>query len=226
MKVEIISATRLSRQDFEAKSALGRSLRRLAYEPRLFMRITLSNTRGLPQIYNESIAAADPESIVVMMHDDVWIDDYFLCQRLAEGLARYDVIGVAGNRRRLPGQSGWAFLDESLRMDDKANFSGAVAHGQYPFGAVDHYGESPADCELLDGVLLAARKSVLAEKRVGFDPRFAFDFYDMDFCRAARASGLRLGTWPLCVTHQSVGVGYRTERWKNAYRTYLEKWGS
>jgi hypothetical protein len=119
-----------------------------------------------------------------MVHDDVWIDDYFLCQRLAEGLARYDVIGVAGNRRRVAGQSGWAFLDETLRLDDKANFSGAVAHGQYPFCAVTHYGESPADCELLDGVLLAARKSVLAEKRVSFDPRFDFDFYDMDFCRA------------------------------------------
>jgi GT2 family glycosyltransferase len=225
MKVEIISATRLSRENF-AKSALSQSLQRLAYDPRVFMRIVLSNTRALPQVYNQSIAAADPDSIVVLVHDDVWIEDYYLCQRLAEGLARYDVIGVAGNRRRVPGQPAWAFLDESLQWDDKGNLSGAVAHGEYPFGMVRHYGESPADCELLDGVFLAARKSVLAEKRVGFDPRFAFDFYDMDFCRAARASGLRLGTWPVCLTHQSHGTGFGSERWKQGYRTYLEKWGS
>jgi hypothetical protein len=37
MKVEIISATRLSRENF-AKSALSQSLQRLAYDPRVFMR--------------------------------------------------------------------------------------------------------------------------------------------------------------------------------------------
>lgn len=223
MKVEIISATRLPAEDFWAKSALGMSLRRLSYDNRLSPRISVSNTRGLPYIYNEGISAADPSSIVVLVHDDVWIDDYFLHQRLTEGLGVYDVIGVAGNRRRSRGQPAWAFIGPDLTWDDKANLSGAVAHGKYPFGAVKYFGEAPADCELLDGVFLAAKQSALTDNEVFFDPRFDFHFYDMDFCRSARLKNLRLGTWPICLTHQSVGA-FRSEPWQKGYQTYLEKW--
>ena len=229
MKVEVISATRLSREEFWAKSALGTSLRRLSYDREILARIAFSNTRGLGQIYRESLAAADPDCVVVMIHDDVWIDDYFFRERLIEGLAAYDVIGVAGNHRRVPGQPAWAFVDvnsDPLKWDDKANLSGAVAHGRYPFGAIAYFGRAPAECELLDGVLLAAKKSVLAVNNVSFDPRFEFHFYDMDFCRSARQAGLRLGTWPLCVTHQSGGGAFGTVPWKDAYRIYLEKWKS
>jgi hypothetical protein len=34
---------------------------------------------------------------------------------------------------------------------------------------------------------------------------------------------LRLGTWPICLTHQSEGA-FNTPRWKEKYRAYLEKW--
>ena len=109
-------------------------------------------------------------------------------------------------------------------MHDATQLSGAVAHGKMPFGGIQVYGAAPAECELLDGVLLAARKSVLAGRGVSFDPRFDFHFYDLDFCRTARGRGLRLGTWPICLTHQSGGA-FGTESWKQGYQKYLEKWG-
>ncbi len=225
MKVEIISATRLSQADFQAKSALGLSLLRLADDSHLIARVNVSNTRGLPAVYNDTLALADDDSIVVFMHDDVWIEDYFFAQRLIEGLKTYDVIGVAGNRRRVPEQPGWAFVDRRFTWDERQNLSGTMAHGKQPFGPLVHYGAAPADCELLDGVLLAARKSVLVAANVAFDPRFDFDFYDMDFCRSARQRGLRLGTWPICLTHESDG-SYGTPHWMKSYALYLEKWGS
>jgi GT2 family glycosyltransferase len=64
----------------------------------------------------------------------------------------------------------------------------------------------PAACEILDDVLLAIRKSVLMEHDLRFDMRFDFHFYDLDFCREARESGLTLGTWPIAITHQSGGA--------------------
>jgi hypothetical protein len=222
--IEIICATRYSQQDFWARSALGNSLRRLAQDGRLLTRIIAANTRGLSEVYNESLAVGDPGNIAVMVHDDVWIDDYFLGLRLDEGLRAYDVVGVAGNRRRVPRQPAWACTDTRLQLDDATQLSGAVAHGKMPFGSIRVFGVTPAECELLDGVLLAARKSVLAERGVRFDPRFDFHFYDLDFCRTARGRGLRLGTWPICLTHQSNG-GYGTESWKRGYQRYLEKWG-
>jgi GT2 family glycosyltransferase len=222
--IEIVSATRLSKEDFLGKSALGQSLRRLQKDRRLRAAIAFSNSRGLPDVYNARITAPDAQDVLVFMHDDVWIDDYFLAERVLEGLAAYDVIGVAGNRRRVPRQPAWAFVDAQRTWDQRANLTGRVAHGPGPFGGVSDYGDSAsAECELLDGVFLAARRPTLAERGVLFDPRFDFHFYDMDFCRSARKAGLRLGTWPVCLTHQS-GGNFAASAWAEKYRLYLDKW--
>ena len=222
--IEIVSATRVAEADFLTKTALGRSLRRLAHDKRLVARIAYANSRPLPEVFNARLSAADGADVVVFVHDDVWLDDYFLADRVIEGLRSYDVIGLAGNRRRVPGQPAWLFVDAAFRRDDPRNLSGSVAHGPYPFGTVSAFGPAPAECELLDGVFLACRKSVVAAKGVAFDPRFDFHFYDLDFCRTARAKGLRLGTWPICITHQSEGA-FNNAPWKQRYRDYLEKWG-
>lgn len=223
--IEIISATRLQESDFWSRSALGISLRRLKDDDRLVPRIAYANRRGLPEIYNERILAADGDALLVFIHDDVWIDDYYIADRIIEGLQKYDVIGVAGNRRIVPRQPAWAFPDTGFAWDDKANLTGAVAHAKTPFGTISVFGEVPAECELLDGVFLCAKKSALVANNVFFDPRFDFHLYDMDFCRSARQNGLRLGTWPICLTHQSRGA-FGTEQWTAKYSAYIEKWGS
>ncbi len=221
--VEIICATRLSEQEFWQRSALGISLQRLRHDHRLVAKIRFENRRGLPEIYNERIASAGGADLLIFVHDDVWLDDCFLADRVREGLAVFDVIGVAGNRRRAPGQPAWIFADERLTRDSRDNLSGAVAHGHASCGAVVFYGPAPAECELLDGVLLAVRKSILSASSARFDPQFDFHFYDLDFCRSARQSGLRLGTWPIAITHQSNG-SFGSDKWQALYRAYLEKW--
>ena len=64
---------------------------------------------------------------------------------------------------------------------------------------------------------------VLLDRNVRFDEQFTFDFYDMDFCRTAEQCGLRVGTWPIAITHASLG-GLGTPSWSAAFRRYLEKW--
>jgi GT2 family glycosyltransferase len=220
--IEIVSATRHSKTQFWAKTALGQSLKRLEFDQRIASRIAFENRRGLPEIYNERIQSPDSPEILVFIHDDVWLDDYWLSERLLEGLNRFDVLGVAGNRRRAPSQPGWFWIEEGVR-DDVAHLSGAVAHGPNAGGEVVAFGFSASECELLDGVMLAARKSRLRELAVGFDPRFDFHFYDLDFCRTARQQGLRLGTWPIAITHQS--GGRIDDRWRQALQLYRAKWG-
>ncbi len=223
MVIDIVSATQLSATRFRNDSALGISLRRLAGDGRLRQDVVFENRTGLPEIYNRKIRWNSENDFVVLVHDDVWIDDSFLVDRVIEGLAQYDVIGVAGNRRRLPRQPSWCFVDERRTWDEKHNLSGRVGHGSHPFGDLSIFGPVPAPCELLDGVLIAARRSTLIGKDVLFDPRFDFDFYDMDFCRTAREKGLRLGTWAISLTHQSGGQ-FGTKRWTENYRKYLDKW--
>jgi GT2 family glycosyltransferase len=222
--IDIISATRLSESDFWNRSALGISLRRIGYDRRLVARLAFESRRSLPLIYNARISAANSNDMLIFIHDDVWINDYFLVDRVIEGLRTYDVIGIAGNRRRIPYQPAWLFPDTNLTMDDRANLSGSIAHGQSPFSQISFFGAAPSDCELLDGVFLAARKTSLTTNGVLFDPQFDFHFYDLDLCRSARQCGLRLGTWPICLTHQSGGA-FGSQEWNTKYRAYIEKWG-
>lgn len=225
--IEIISATRMTEDEFWSRSALGISLRRLNKDKRLVPRIAFANRRGLPDVFNERISATEGQDLLVFVHDDVWIDDFFLVDRVIEGLQAFDVVGIAGNLRRVPRQPAWAFVGRNAAggfvWDERRFLSGAVAHGVTPFGAVSFFGSAPAACELLDGVFLAARRSKLLETGALFDPAFAFHFYDLDFCRTTRAAALRLGTWPIAVTHQSGGA-FGSVDWTLQYHAYLEKW--
>ncbi len=227
--IKIVAATIKSEKQFFATAPLGISLRRLAGDKRIEGLIHFANKgaakKGLPAIFNRRIAAAEADSIIVFTHDDVWLDDYFLADRLGDALKRFDVVGVAGNRRIRPHQPAWAFVDEKLTWDDPRHLSGAVAHGKEASGPISRYGPTPARCALLDGVFLAAKVSVLAKHGLRFNERLRFHFYDMDFCREARRRGLRLGTWPIAITHASGGT-FGRPGWNAERQIYFDKWKS
>jgi GT2 family glycosyltransferase len=133
---------------------------------------------------------------------------------------------VAGNRRRLPNQPAWLFADIAFTWDSPENLSGIVGHGTgFPCANMSVYGSPGQEVKLLDGVLLAAHSEVLRSCSISFDERFAFHFYDLDFCRQAEARGLRMGTWPISVIHESEGA-FGTPAWRAGYAKYLEKWHS
>jgi GT2 family glycosyltransferase len=226
--ITIVCGTRQSAHDFAEKTPLGASLKRLAFDKRINARIAFGGNPGLPVVYNKALQAPDTAEILVFIHDDVWIDDYFFADRIADGLRAFDIIGVAGNRRRVPRQPSWLFGSPGpggIWGKDRENHSGAVAHAKTPFGPIDYYGPTPAECELLDGVLLAAKCDALRAAAVGFDEQFDFHFYDMDFCRSARAAGLVLGCCAIAITHASVGPGLGKPDWRQNYMKYLQKWG-
>jgi GT2 family glycosyltransferase len=223
-RLRIVAATRLGETEFWKESPLADSLRRLA-DPRLVPDVAFANAAPLPRLYNRAIERDDDAEVVVFMHDDLWLDDYFFTERILSGLSQFDVIGLAGTRKRRPNQKAWSFVDDPRVRDDPEFMSGRIAQADHPWGQVYYWGPVPAQCELLDGVLLAARKQALRERGVRFDEQFPFHFYDMDFCRTATAKGMRLGTWPICVTHRSPG-GFASEAWERARVRYFEKWGS
>jgi GT2 family glycosyltransferase len=226
--ITIVCGTRHSAHDFAETTPLGASLKRLAFDKRINTRIAFGGNPGLPVVYNKALEAPDVAEILVFIHDDVWIDDYFFSDRIEAALQSFDIIGVAGNRRRVARQPSWAHGapgQDNVFTKDRENHSGAVAHGKTAFGPVDYFGPTPAACELLDGVLLAAKRDALRSAGVGFDEQFDFHFYDMDFCRSAKAAGLSLGCWAIAITHGSVGPGLGKPDWRRNYRKYLKKWG-
>lgn len=222
MTISLVSATRMSEAEFWNYSPLGQSLERIHFDKQNLL-ISFANAQGLPFVYNKALSSSERGELMVFIHDDVWIDDIFFQERLFEGLQEFDAIGVIGNRRCARLQPSWAFPDRSLSWDDEDNLIGAIAHGDFPFGSVQKYRSTRGACALIDGVMMAARCSKLDEHKIRFDERFRFHFYDVDFCRSLTSAGLRLGVYPISLTHQSAGQAGGAE-WRAEYVEYARKW--
>ncbi len=223
-KFRFVCATRESYDDFFTRTPLGRSLA-IYQAPFAEAAVFDRNSDGLPKLYNEAIrdSVNDP-AILVFVHDDVHLCDFFWHVHLFAGLQHFDVLGVAGNRRRLPRQPSWRFSDESLTGEPVEYLSGLVAHGtSFPPQNLSSYGPSAQPVKLLDGVLLAVRSQTLLANEIWFDEQFDFHFYDLDFCRQAERRQLRMGTWPLSLIHESPGK-FNSPVWRSAYQKYLDKW--
>jgi GT2 family glycosyltransferase len=225
-KIRFVVATREDKSSFFTQTATGRSL--AAYKfPFVQLILAPNNKQGLPVIYNRAIelARADP-SIMVFAHDDLHLCDFFWANKMAAALKRFDIVGLAGNKRRVPNQPSWAFVNANLQWDERAHLSGVVGHGAgFPPKKICTYGPSGQEVKLLDGLMLVAHSETLIRHRLQFDEQFPFHFYDMDLCRQAEAQGVKMGTWPISVVHESAG-NFRSESWQQGYAQYLKKWGA
>jgi GT2 family glycosyltransferase len=225
MKIIFIVGTRLSEEEFVTNSTLAKSLK-LFDSNHIEIELYGNNESGLPIIYNHALThiKASPDDILIFCHDDIGILDFYWMDHLISGLTRFDVVGLAGNRKRIKMQPSWLFNDLTFSTFDAASLSGIVAHGKNLIAEkLSVYGAPDQEVELLDGLFLATTMKTVSENKLCFDERFNFDFYDLDFCRLARRKGLKLGTVPLSVVHESEG-NFNTESWRSAYTKYIEKW--
>jgi hypothetical protein len=224
-KIRLVCATRHSSEEFAVKTALGRSLALYRW-PFIDLRLFPSNSSGLPSVYNTTLReSVDDPAVLVFVHDDVHLLDFYWPERVLEGLNRFDIIGLAGNVRRIPRQPSWFFLDDKLTRDVPENLCGVIAHGKHWPAPISYYGAPSREVKLMDGVMLAAKSEVLLGNGLLFDEQFDFHFYDLDFCRQAECFGLHMGVWPIQVMHESEGA-LGTPRWKSGYDKYLAKWQS
>lgn len=224
IKIRLVIASRESESDFFEKTATGRSLSICQY-PFLEIRLFPCNTIGLPRQYNIAILESinDP-AILVFIHDDVHMLDFFWASQMIDALAEFDVVGLAGNKRRVSKQPAWAFIDSKFTWDDSENLSGVVGHGKgFPPDNLSFFGLPRQEVKLLDGLMLIADSSTLLQHDIKFDEQFDFHFYDLDFCRQIEKKGLKMGTWPISVIHES-GGNFGSKDWSLGYQKYIKKW--
>ena len=184
--------------------------------------MTYQNKAGLGTIYNRHLNGRNKDKILVFVHDDCRIEDLFFGEKLNQAMKVFDVVGVAGNRE--------PNLDYPSWFDQSRPLTGCVGHvagKRSKFGSetiiVSSYGTTPEECRLLDGLFIAINTERIISSNVKFDERFAFHFYDLDFSRSCVSKGLRLGTWPIWVVHQS-GGSFNSSEWKKAAQLYSDKW--
>lgn len=228
-----VTATRSPRSQFESNSPLSRSLLRVGALTPLKLRLFDNNRKALGECYNQAIDESPDNACLVFVHDDVYIDDWMAGARVIEALQRFDIVGVAGNTRCQVGQLTW-YLEPGHEIAgqrqagvfDHPHLRGAISHGAQGSAEMTCYGPAPAAVELIDGVFMAARVDRLRQTGVRFDPALGFHFYDLDLCRAARKSGLRIGVWPIAITHHSRGGSVQSKQWQQSRLRYLEKYPS
>jgi GT2 family glycosyltransferase len=125
--------------------------------------------------------------IVIFSHDDVEIISPDFPQRLSGHLAKYDIVGVAGSS--LAVSAVWYDAGPPYLLGQMIYPQASGALGVNIYGAASRV----ASAQAVDGVFIAARRSVF--DRVKFDAVTfdGFQCWDQDFCRCACLAGLKIG---------------------------------
>ena len=227
LPIRVVCATRESKEGFFEKTSLGRTLSVFQFQDpiEIEIRISFQNSKGLPAVYNTAIRESENDpAILVFVHDDVCLCDFYWPEQIFNSLKSFDLVGLTGNKRRVPRQPAWTFIDDNFTRDARENLSGVVGHGRgFPCTKLSVYGPTAQEVKLLDGLMLFCRSDLLHEKGLTFDERFTFHFYDLDLCRQAEQKGIKMGTWPISAVHES-GGHFGSDAWLQGYQAYLEKW--
>lgn len=230
-KVRIVTATAKNELEFRNLSLLGQSLslfpRQIDLEVTVFPNNTSARRKGLGALYNTFLQPQYENEILLFVHDDVYLHDWHLVHRLNDAIMQFDVIGLAGNVSPDFTEPSWVLAWNREKYPQgcqpKKYLSGVVGHLVQGRTHISDYGATPQECQLLDGLFLAVNAKKVIDMSIHFDPQFEYHFYDLDFCRQCIMGGLKLGTWPIAVTHGSGGA-FGSPEWLSARDKYLHKW--
>lgn len=234
--IYIACASTKSRLIFRHATWLGISLGKISSSTPIRLILRDSNSGldaiGLSSFYNRFIEnrikkSSRENTILVFCHDDIYIHDWNIGYCLEMGLSNFDIIGPIGCQQAKINQPGWAStVDEGGRNKflpfSEIRPSGSLNHFDFTSIKPDVFHPIGVPCALLDGCFLAVRLSTLEESGLRFDERFLFHCYDADFCRQASSHNLKLGSWPILLSHQSGGEFGPC--WEDAAREFKRKW--
>lgn len=233
LKIRFVVATRMTEPVFYQMSPMWKSLELLNKYTNNASRnnivieavVYFTNSRGLSALYNDAIRkSVDNPALLVFIHDDVHICDFYWVHHLVDSMECFDIVGVVGNVSRVAGQLSWLFLDKNGTQDNLNNFSGGVIHGtNCSADRLLALGQPGKRVKIIDGVVIGCKSETLINNELFFDEQFDYHFYDVDFCRQAETKNLRIGTWTLPIIHES--PGRFDDDWRLAADVYLEKWG-
>jgi len=225
-KYKIISCTKSNREEFFNKTPLGISIEKLSYlNSKIFTYdIEFNNTKGISEIYNKAIINS-LNDYLIFTHDDIYLNDMFMFEKLEEGFQKYDIIGVAGS-------SNFDIKREPIcwHNSPRESYSGGCFHPKVDkTGNINdiywtEFGQFNKKCICLDGLFIAVNLKKIKEYNVLFDERLTFDFYDLDFTLQCTLKNLRVGTIPISITHMSHGAGIKKDSYIKMQEIFKQKY--
>lgn len=169
---------------------------------------------GICAVYNQFIDVvsnrADCEALV-LLHDDVEIHDEEFRDKVlaAVGEDSVGVVGVVGGAD-IPSLQWWRGRRLAGRVEE-------------PRGAAD-LGARTADVDAVDGLMLVLSPRAFRSIRFDGDSFPEYHAYDVDYCLAARAAGLRVVVREIDVFHRTKGGFGDAGAFKDADRVLVGKW--
>jgi hypothetical protein len=184
-----------------------------------------NNKEGLSAVYNRKIReyAGSGVEFLVFVHDDVYIDDLKLYDKLRQayyGLG-FKIIGVAGaTSLNVSFPTLWHLMAERKYQ------RGFVHHGAG--GAqtkVTSFGPTPSEVLIMDGLFIAVHLPSIAESGWGFNEKFEFHHYDVSSCLDAFVAGIKMGVYPIHLIHLSHGLDSVSDKtWQESSDRFLAQY--
>ena len=221
MKIIIISCTQKSMEDFMSEP-LGQSWKK---HPDIDDGIIYdNNTKGLSECYNNAIDKINENAILLFCHDDLFLLDLFLKEKLEKAFETYDVVGVAGS-------SYFSLKNERVawHISPKESWSGFVEH-PYTNGVdgqtyMTYFGPTPKQVAIIDGLFIAVKFQTLIDNNISFQEEFTFDGYDTSFCLECLKKNLKIGVTNIHTYHLSHGEGIRDDKYIEVSNMLRKKYG-
>jgi hypothetical protein len=199
------------------RSAAVKAMYEKAFQNLPWEFIQIGDARSMAEGYTRGLAQSRGD-MLIFSHDDIEIFSPQFPQRLQHHLETYDIIGVAGTSRLIGPY--WGSVGSPYCF-------GQICHPQTTGEIAVTIVGAPApiipDIQALDGLFIAARRSVFP--KVSFDAATfdGFHLYDVDFSFAAYRSGLKLAVAnDICVLHASLGK--YDEAWDRYAAKFQQKW--
>lgn len=224
-KVVVVSATRKD-QTQANELELYRSFNDGLNNPVYNLDITWNNSDGLPTVYNRKLEEYKNSDVefLVCVHDDVYIDDLKLYEKLkmANQQYNYNIVGLAGGLNpRLTDPALWHIMTERNQQ------RGQVAH---PAGNTNQimttpFGPTPSRVAIADGLFLAIHLPSVTKTDWKFNENYTFHHYDLASCIDANRKNLRIGVYPIHVIHKSPGLmSIHDKIWADSNSKFLEEY--
>jgi len=224
-KVVLVSGTRKLQEEAHTLP-LYRSYSDGLNTPNVKLDIIWNNKEGMPVIYNRKLQEYKDSEVefVVCVHDDVYIDDLKLYEKLssAHKQLNYNIIGLAGGLNPvLKNPALWHIMTERNQQ------RGEVAHpaGNKNQTMTTPFGPTPSRVAIMDGLFMAIHIPTVTKTNWKFNENYTFHHYDISSCIDANRQGLRLGVYPIHVIHSSPGLlSIHDKKWAESNEAFLKEY--
>ena len=180
--------------------------------------VEVFNPSSLSSGYNLGLRECTAEH-VLLSHDDVEILTSDASEKIEHQLSMFDVLGVVGTDKLMEASWIWA---------GQPHIFGQIGHPRADGSGFIHFlfGRIPAEMpriQAIDGLFMAARRSVFDRVRFDEETFTGFHLYDIDFSYAAHLAGFRVGI--LRGVHFIHESGGRYDlNWEEYRKQFLEKY--